>query len=424
MAAPTKAAPKAIRDRIVGYEQVAPDQLLANPGNFRRHPAEQLEALRGSLDTLGWVKPVLVNTTTGHVVDGHARIEEALAREAPTIPVLYLELTEEEERIALASLDPISALAAEDDEALRALLKDIDVPDPRLAAFLDGLIPDEKEPFNENLQGLEPPPKPITQPGDLIVMGAHRLICGDSQDPTVYDRLLAGATAQCLWTDPPYNVAYAGSPGAPRREIANDDQSPEDFRAFLGTVLDLALARMDRGAAVYVAAPTGPQFLDFGLVLRPRGVWRQTLIWDKQMHALGRSDYHYRHEVIFEGNVPLAPFEPDDADLVAYGWKPGGPHRWHGGRSRNTVFEVPKPKTSAAHPTMKPIALIRPMIEASTLPGQRVLDPFAGSGSTMIACEESGRSALLIELDPAYCDVIAQRYEAATGLAAVRHRTP
>lgn len=412
-----------IRTRIVGHDAVAPDQLLANPGNYRRHPAEQREALRGSLEELGWLKEVIVNVTTGHVIDGHARIEEALERGTPTIPVTYVELSPDEERIALAVLDPISAMARHDDKALAELLEGLEAHDARLAAFLSDLAGDVKAPFEEDLSGLDDDGAPVTAPGDLLICGPHVVLCGDSTDPAAWARLMAAAAKQradCLWTDPPYNVAYAGSPGKARKAIANDDQTPEAFRGFLASVFDLALANLAPGSATYVAAPSGPPFLDFGLVLRPRGIWRQTLTWVKSQLVLGRSDYHYRHEVIFEGNVPLEPFAPEDVDLVVYGWKPNGPHRWHGGRSLHTVFEVPKPEASEAHPKMKPVALIRPMVEASTRPGDLVLDPFSGSGSTMIACEESGRVFAGLELDPGYCDAIATRWERATGSPAVR----
>lgn len=416
-------AHRAIRSRIVGHDNVAPDQLLANPGNYRRHPGEQLEALRGALDEIGWVKTVIVNVTTGHVVDGHARIEEALARGEPSVPVTYVELSPAEEKIALAVLDPISALARQDDAALGELLAGIEAQDQRLAAFLTDLAGDVKEPFEEDLSGLESKGPPVTKPGDLLILGPHRIYCGDSTDPAAWAVLMSAAAkprGDCLWTDPPYNVAYAGSPGKARKKIANDEMGPEEFRGFLASVFDLALANLGPGAATYVAAPSGPPFLDFGLVLRPRGIWRQTLTWVKSQLVPGRSDYHYRHEVIFEGNAPLEPFAPEDVELISYGWKPGHAHRWYGGRSLNTVFEVPKPDASEAHPTMKPVALIRPMIEASTRPGDLVIDPFSGSGSTLIACEESGRVCAGIELEPEYCDAIATRWERATGTPAVR----
>lgn len=421
----TKPSRQHLRSRIVGVENVAPDQLLANPGNYRRHPAEQLEALRGSLTELGWLKHVIVNVTTGHVIDGHARVEEALAREEPTVPVTYVELSPEEEKIALAVLDPISAMARQDDEALEQLLQDVHAGDARLEQFLQDLLERTGEAIEEDLDALETdPPEPITRPGDVLILGPHRLLCGDSTDPASYERLFASLPVprvHALWTDPPYNVAYAGSPGGKKRKaIANDDQTPEQFRGFLAAVFDLAIARLEPGAACYVAAPSGPPFLDFGLVLRPRGLWRQTLTWVKNQLVMGRSDYHYRHEVIFEGNVPLEPFDPEDVDLIVYGWKPSGPHRWVGGRSRDTVFEVPKPGVSEAHPTMKPVPLIRPMIEASTRRGEWILDPFTGSGSTLIACLEADRMFAGIELDPGYCDAVAQRFEAATGTPVTR----
>lgn len=410
--------PQALANRIVRHDDVPPDQLLANPLNFRRHPGEQLDVLRGSLEQLGWLKTVIVNETTGHVLDGHARVEEALHRQEKTVPVTIVALSLEEERLALAILDPSSEMARTDDAILADLLAEVQTTDARLALFLDELKGDLHPVLEAGATAPDPPSVPRTKLGDVWELGPHRLVCGDARDPAAWRLLMQGGRAHALWTDPPYNVEYLGQALNPRAAIENDKLSPAAFREMLATVLDLALSYLLAGSACYIAAPSGPQFLDFALVLRPRGIWRQTLTWVKNHHVMGRSDYHYKHEVLFEGNVPLAPFEPEDVDLVSYGWKPGGPHEWVGGRSRSTVFEVAKPPASAAHPTMKPPELIRAMLEASTRPTEVVVDCFAGSGSTLIACEEINRIARLLELDPGYCDAIAQRFEEATGMEA------
>lgn len=169
---------------------------------------------------------------------------------------------------------------------------------------------------------------------------------------------------------------------------------------------------------MYVFAPHGPQFLPFAVVGTELGWWRQTIIWIKDCFALGRSDYHYRHEAILEG-VARAELElaaaPADAEVLGYGWVPGATHRWAADRKQHTAWEFPKPKRSAEHPTMKPVGLLERCIRNSSTRANLVVDPFAGSGSTLIACESTGRVCRAMELDPRYIDVILARYERITG---------
>ncbi len=193
------------RSRIVGTGEEAPDQLLANPANWRTHPAAQRNALRGSLDTVGWVQQVMVNKQTGFVVDGHARVEEAITRGEPTVPVLYVDLSPEEEALVLATLDPIGAMADRDGEKLAALLATVTVDDAGLAALLAdlrgpkvGLVDPDEVP--------ETPEEPYVKPGELYVLGDHRILCGDATDPADVARLLDGAVPTLLATDPPYGV--------------------------------------------------------------------------------------------------------------------------------------------------------------------------------------------------------------------------
>lgn len=200
-----------IRSRIVGHGEESADQLLANPFNFRRHPKEQRSALRGSLATLGWIKDVIVNTTTGHVLDGHARIEDALEQNAK-VPVTYVTLTEDEEKIALAVLDPISEMAYRDDEAVKTLLESISTDDPGLRALFTQMAATSKiDDIGSNVAAdadlesvPEAPAAPITKPGDIIELGRHRLICGDCRDASIVDRVINGHRINLAFTSPPY----------------------------------------------------------------------------------------------------------------------------------------------------------------------------------------------------------------------------
>ena len=205
MKTPTAAAPW--QNRIVGHEDVPPDQLLANPSNWRLHPKAQRAALRDLLDGVSFVAQVIVNQRTGHLVDGHLRVEEALSRRQPTIPVLYVDLEPDEEALVLASLDPLAAMAGTDDEKLRALLAGISVDSEALAAMLAELAPAPVKDGRTDPDDIpEPPDEAITQRGDLWLLGEHRLLCGDAGSAEDLDRLLDGAAVSLLATDPPYNV--------------------------------------------------------------------------------------------------------------------------------------------------------------------------------------------------------------------------
>jgi hypothetical protein len=191
----------------VGSGEEAPDQLLAHPFNWRSHPKAQRAALREVLDTVGYVAQVIVNQRTGHLVDGHLRVEEALSHGQPSVPVLYVDLSEDEERLVLASLDPLAAMATTDEAKLRELLAEVSVDSEALAAMLTALAPAElREGLTDPGDIPEPPDEAVTKPGDLWLLGDHRLLCGDAGSEADLDRLLDGVTVDLLLTDPPYNV--------------------------------------------------------------------------------------------------------------------------------------------------------------------------------------------------------------------------
>jgi DNA modification methylase len=250
------------------------------------------------------------------------------------------------------------------------------------------------------------PDEPTTRPGELIELGAHRLLCGDAANPTSHARVLDGEAAALLWTDPPYGVDYTGKTPA-RLQLRND--SCAGIAQLVGSAFACADAVLIAGAPLYICHPAGrqlPLFLDAFLA---QG-WdlRQGLVWRKDTMVLGHGDYHYAHEPIL------------------YGFKPGpgrlgrGGNGWYGDNKQVSVLDVPRPRCSREHPTMKPPELIATALRNSSRRGDIVLDPFAGSGSTLVACEQLGRQARLIELDPRYCDVVVERFEQLTGTEARR----
>ena len=402
------------RNRITGHGEESPDQLLANPRNWRIHPKAQQDALAAVLDQVGWVQDVIVNQRTGHVVDGHARIALAISREEPTIPVVYVDLDEHEERLILASLDPLSAMATTDTDAMRELLAEITVDDAALLAMFEKVSPRRPQAGLTDPDAVpEAPEQSYVQRGEVYLLGPHRLMCGDATDSADMDRLTDGALADLVWTDPPYGVAVASRVGTRSRSsaearaeggtgIQNDEVDTEALTMLLRASFGLALQHTRPGAAWYVTAPHGPIGLAFSLVLAELGVWRHSLVWVKDSLVLSRMDYHYRHEPIY------------------YGWSPGGAHHAVPSRDQDSVWEIPRPKRSREHPTMKPVELVQRAIENSSAAGDLVLDPFAGSGTTLIASEIIGRRCFAMELEPRFVQVVIERWEAFAGQKAIR----
>lgn len=409
------------RNRIVRTGQADPKELRANPKNWRTHPPEQRAALTRMLDDVGFVQQVVVNRTTGNLVDGHLRVELAVERGERRIPVVYVELTEAEEARVLAALDPLSAMAGVSSERLEALLQEIGIGDDALSR----LLADTARAANINLWPQEPRwksdpddaparRKTTVQAGQLFALGDHRLLCGDSTDAAVLARVTGGERAQMIFTDPPYGVAVASRVGTRarssaeakargRRGIENDEMDVDTLTAFLRRFVAAVLPNTDAGAAWYVCAPHGPVGLAFSQALYEANVWKLSLVWVKDSLVLSRSDYHYRHEPIY------------------YGWTPGAA-RLHPvpTRDQDTVWEIPRPKRSLEHPTMKPVALVERAIHNSSAAGDAILEPFCGSGSTLIAAERSARRCFAVELDPEFVQVTIDRWERFTGETAER----
>lgn len=399
---------------------LTPQEIPLNEINLLKGNPRQgdIGAVAESIRVNGVYQPIIINkgTKTGvpnEVIAGNHRAQAAQQLGYKTIPAIVLDLTEQEAaRIALAD-NRTSDLATYDNEALLVMLQAID--DLEGTGYdgddIDNLINEINAEVTETLstENAEPiplPTNPLTKPGDIYTLGNHKVICGDSLKPETYKNLMGNEKAQIIFTDPPYGVAYVGKT-KDALTIQNDTLNLEQLTQFLNTAFKNGIDYTAKGAAWYITAPHGAIGHAFGQSLLNHDIWRHSLVWVKDTFAMGRADYHYRHEAIF------------------YGWTPGTP-RLHPvtDRTQDTVWEFPKPSRNADHPTMKPVQLIEKALINSSTKGETVLDMFGGSGSTLLAAENLNRQARIIELDPRYVDVICRRWQDQTGKQPKLNGTP
>ena len=389
-------------------ERIKLTDLRPDEQNARKHDQANLKAIAGSLDQFGQRKPIVI-TQDNRVVAGNGTLTAAKLLDWKEIDCVRVP--------ADWTADQIKAYALADNQTAELAEWDRLVLDKQLLEL-------QEIDFDIQAIGFEPPqileletieekdlvPEEVStrsKLGDLWKLGDHKLLCGNAVQIDDYDKLLEGEVVDLVWTDPPYGVAIAQSTSEQDRKvrklrtdglkIANDNLVGDELTSFLRDAFGNIISKTKAGAVWYVAAPPGNPFYSFAIPLIELDVWKHTLAWVKDVFVLGRADYHYRHESIF------------------YGWTPGAAHRTPTDRKQDSVWEIPRPKSSKEHPTMKPIELITRAIQNSSLVGEIVLDPFGGSGSTLIACEQTKRKARIIELDPRYCDVIIQRWENLTG---------
>jgi site-specific DNA-methyltransferase (adenine-specific) len=374
--------------------------LTSDPQNARKHDEKNLEAIVGSLRQFGQRKPIVVSQGN-IIVAGNGTVEAAKrlgweSIETVRIPDGWTE-------------DQIKAFALADNRSAELATWDVQVLNKQLME-LDAVEFDIKELGFELPQVLELEVAPDADDvpdtadarvkvGDVWQLGNHRLICGDGTSIDTYDKLLGDEKVDLVWTDPPYGVAYVGKT-KDALTIENDTLDAKQLESFLRDAFTAIFASTKPGACWYVASPSGNLFQSFSIPLSELEVWKHTLVWVKDVLVMGRADYHYRHESIF------------------YGWTPGAAHQTPPDRKQDTIWEFPKPRANREHPTMKPVELIVRAINNSSRAKDLVLDPFGGSGSTLIAAEQTQRHARLIELDPKYCDVILARWEKLTGKTA------
>jgi DNA modification methylase len=383
-------------------------ELIPYARNPRTHSDAQVAQIAASIREFGWTNPVLIDGENG-IIAGHGRLLAARKLGLDRVPVIELARMSEAQKRAYVLADNQLALNAGWDEALLQLeLADLSELgfDLGLVGFGEGELERLLAGSKEGLTGDdEAPPLPeqaVTQPGDLWVLGEHRLLCGDATVGADLERVLGGSLADMTWTDPPYNVDYGSSAKdklrGNKRKILNDDLG-SGFEPFLHDTCANILS-VTKGA-VYVCMSSSELHTLQRAFTAAGGKWSTFVIWAKHTFTLGRSDYQRQYEPIL------------------YGWPAGHDRYWCGARDQGDVWFVDKPARNDLHPTMKPVALVERAVRNSSKSRDIVLDPFGGSGSTLIACAKTGRRARLIELDPRYCDVIVGRWQEWTGEQAV-----
>jgi DNA modification methylase len=380
--------------------------LIPYAENARTHSAAQVAQIVASIAEFGFVNPVLVDAE-GVLVAGHGRVMAAKRLGLAAVPAIRLAHLSEAQARALRLADNQIALNSGWDEALLAAeiarIRDEAVVDLDVLGFsgmeLDRLLAAADAGLGDDADDAPAlPAVPITRTGDLWICGDHRLLCGDATKLEDVRRALGvRSLADMTWCDPPYNVSYTGGTAA-RMTIANDALG-SGFLDFLRPALANLLS-VTKGAC-YVCMSSSEWPTLHRAWQEAGGKWSSTIIWAKNTFALGRADYHQQFEAML------------------YGWKAGAQHYWCGARDQGNVWHFDKPARNDLHPTMKPVALVERAIRNSSKPRDTVLDCFGGSGTTMIAAERTGRRAVLLEIDPAYADVILRRWQEATGEPAV-----
>ena len=393
-----------LRDLAVTTIPVA--ALVPYAENARTHSEAQVAQIAASIAEFGFVNPVLVDAA-GVLVAGHGRVMAAKRLGMAAVPAIRLAHLTEAQARALRLADNQIALNSGWDEALLAAeiarIRDEAVVDLDVLGFsgmeLDRLLAAADAGLGDDADEAPPlPVVPVTRTGDLWRCGEHRLLCGDATKLVDVQRALGAAhLADMAWQDPPYNVAYEGGTAA-KMTIANDALGG-GFADFLRPAFANLLS-VTKGAC-YVCMSSSEWPTLHRVWQEAGGKWSSTIIWAKNTFALGRADYHQQFEAML------------------YGWKAGAQHYWCGARDQGNVWHFDKPARNDLHPTMKPVALVERAIRNSSKPSDTVLDCFGGSGTTMIAAERTGRRAVLLEIDPAYADVIVRRWQDATGEAAV-----
>ena len=373
-----------------------------NPRKDLKPGDAEYEKLKRSIEQFGYVEPVIWNKTTGFVVGGHQRLKVLLDMGITEVECVVVEMDAEKEKALNIALNKISG--EWDKDKLALLIADLQGADFDVSltgfepAEIDSLFKDaQQSKVKDDDFDVEAELKSlvITKAGDVWTLGRHRLVCGDSTKAETFALLMGDSKANLVITDPPYNVNYEGSAG----KIKNDNMADDTFYQFLLAAFQNTEAAMADDASIYVFH-ADTEGLNFRRAFADAGFRLSgTCIWKKQSLVLGRSPYQWQHEPIL------------------FGWKKKGKHQWYTGRKESTIWEFDKPKKNGDHPTMKPIPLLAYPIMNSSMSNTLVLDPFGGSGSTLIACEQTDRSCCMIELEEKFCDVIVKRYIEQVGSA-------
>jgi len=396
-------------------EMVALADLKPHPKNRNTHTDAQIKRLAKILKYQGVRRPINVSRQSGFITTGHGKRLAMLEAGWTHGPVNYQDYEDSTQEYADVQADNAIAEWAELD--LKGINQDLPDFGPELDIEMLGIKDFVLEPAekyaDKDADAIPENVEAKTKPGDLWLLGEHRLFCGDCTDPKNIERLMQGEKADMVFTDPPYGVDYAGknaflntySKGNRiEKPIESDNGSPDEMFSLWSKVFNLTADVCTDKASYYIASPYkgGETVMMMKAIDQSPWSLKHTLIWVKNNHVLGRCDYHYKHEPIL------------------YGWKKKGTHRFFGnGDHTKTVWEIPKPQKNDLHPTMKPVDLMVNAILNSTENKNKVFDPFLGSGSTLIACEKTGRKCYGMEIDPHYCDVIVTRWEEFTNKKAV-----
>lgn len=411
---PQDREPKAWADSVPVYcahdAVVDAATLVPNPKNPNTHPDSQIQLLGRIIRQTGWRQPITVSQRSGFIVKGHGRLAAALLEGMKAVPVDYQAYaTEAEEYADLVADNRLAELAEIDQKMLADIFADIDLgeipmeltgytdqeAEEIMAAFSEALS-DESDPEPEDVP--EPPEEgeEITQPGDLWLIGRHRLLCGDSTDRETVDKLMEGNKADMVFTDPPYGVNVKGGKGKGSLIMGDLTQTAIPFS------FEIAVehATKDKAHFYFCGAETNLQLYQ-KLFDRYLHILPKHLIWVKNGFVIKQNGYHAQFEIIY------------------HGYKVGSGGLWYGGRTEDEASDVWHINRDASsdyeHPTQKPVELPARAIKNSCPPGGTVFEPFCGSGSTLIACENLGRTCYALEIDPKYCDVIVRRYVRTTG---------
>ena len=403
--------PSWIMQQTLSLQYKPLEMLIPYARNARQHSDAQVAQIAASIREFGWAAPIIVDAQS-NVIAGHGRLLAARKLGLAEVPVVSLDHLSDTQRRALILADNKIAENATWDEALLGVelaalseagfeLGLTGFSQDEWERLIEGDLSDEKGLTDEDAVP-EVSEHAVTKPGDIWILGDHKLLCGDATKADDFKALLGDELVDMTFTDPPYNVNYANTAKdkmrGKNRPIMNDNLG-EGFGSFLFDACDNILARTK--GAVYIAMSSSELDTLQGAFRAAGGKWSTFIIWAKNTFTLGRADYQRQYEPIL------------------YGWRDGTDHYWCGARDQGDVWHINKPQKNDLHPTMKPVELVERAVRNSSKTRDLVLDPFGGSGSTLIACEKSGRRARLIELDPKYVDVIVKRWEAFSGGKAV-----
>lgn len=389
------------------YEHIEIDKLIPYTNNARTHSPEQIKQIQASIREFGFINPVLIDEKY-NIMAGHGRVMAARAEGMDNVPCLFIEhLTEAQKKAYIIADNKLAENAGWDMELLRVELEGLQALDFNMDLIgfdgieLDDLFSANDAEVMEDDFEVELPEEPKSKLGDIYQLGRHRLMCGDATKTEDIEKLMNGMKADMYLTDPPYNVDYEGKT-KDALKIKNDTMGNGQFKQFLIDSFSSANTFMKQGAVFYIWHADSEGYNFRGACFDVGWQVRQCLIWNKSSMVMGRQDYHWKHEPCL------------------YGWKAGTGHLWASDRKQTTILSFDKPNRNAEHPTMKPVALFDYQIQNNTKKEDVVLDTFAGSGTTVVACEQNGRNAYCVELDPKYCDVIINRWENLTGETAVK----